>query len=310
MPSSYTHQILAETVYESLPENVRERLVFLPEYYLGAQGGDVFYFYNMTGGAKNFGKYFHRKNIYGVFSSFLESARSGDAHVLSYIAGYVTHYAADTVFHPYVYWLCAKEKERSGRKKENFHARIESDLDTYFVNQFKRESVSEYEYPLRYGDLEFPSVCKMLSAASEAGGNPPVTEKLFRRSVKRFIRFQNFFKGVHEGRRKALYGAEKLLRLPHTLSGLFRRESWEERYLNAERREWYYPSDPEKTSRESADELFFRAQREAVRLISLFFIALDGGGKLPEEDFSSHFLTGIPGGEEKSAVLSAAPAKQ
>ena len=52
MPSSYTHQLIAEQIAEALPENIKSRVSFMPEYFFGAQGGDVFYFYNIAGGGK------------------------------------------------------------------------------------------------------------------------------------------------------------------------------------------------------------------------------------------------------------------
>lgn len=294
MPSSYTHQIIAEEIAGSLPENVKSRIPFAPEYFLGAQGGDVFYFYNIAGGQKNIGKYFHRRNTYGIFSSFLESARTDGAHAVSYAAGYITHYAADTVFHPYVYWLCKRQKETTGRKRDNFHGISESDLDTYFVQKYKRMPVNEYGLPLRTEDLALAEIYPLLSRAVACGsGEKALQERGLRRAVKRFFSFQNFFSDRHFRRRKALYGAEKLFHAPHCFSGLYRREKYDGTCLNAERGEWYYPADPNVTSRESADELFGRSVREGVRLICAFFIALDGGAPLGEEDFSKHFLTGL-----------------
>ena len=138
MPSLYTHQILAEKVKELLPERTRRYITRDSEYYLGAQGGDVFYLYKMREGQKNLGKYLHRKNVYMVFCNFLEAARSGDGGVTSYIAGYITHYAGDIVFHPYVYSLLNRlEFEDTGNWKGNRHALIESDMDSYFVRKYK-----------------------------------------------------------------------------------------------------------------------------------------------------------------------------
>lgn len=70
MPSLYTHQILAEKVMELLPERTRRYVTREGEYFLGAQGGDVFYLYKMREGQKNLGKYLHRKNVYMVFCNF------------------------------------------------------------------------------------------------------------------------------------------------------------------------------------------------------------------------------------------------
>lgn len=293
MPSSYTHQLIAEKTAEELPENIKNRLLFMPEFYLGAQGGDVLYFYNMAGREKNVGKYFHRRNVYGVFTSFLETARAGDARALSYIAGYITHYAADTVFHPYVYWLARTQKEKTGRKRDNIHARSESDFDSYFVQKIKRVRINEYEYPVKYADLDMDAV---LPALRDACKERELTGRGLRRAVKRFFRMQEFFADRHLKRGRALYAVESVLHAPHFFSGLYRRENYNKAYLNDEREEWHYLAAPEKTSHESADELFERSVKESVRLICAFFIALDGGEELSREDFGRHFLTGIAEG--------------
>ena len=108
-----------------LPERTRRYVTREGEYFLGAQGGDVFYLYKMREGQKNLGKYLHRKNVYMVFCNFLEAARSGDGCVTSYIAGYITHYAGDIVFHPYVYSLLNRlEFEDTGNWKGNRHAPV------------------------------------------------------------------------------------------------------------------------------------------------------------------------------------------
>ena len=311
MPSSYTHQLIAEKTAELLPENIKNRVTFLPEYYLGAQGGDVFYFYNIAGGTKNIGKYFHRRNIYGVFSSVLRSAAEGDGRALSYIAGYITHYAADTVFHPYVYWRAREEKIKTGRKKDNFHALIESDFDSYFVQKYKRLGVNEYVWPVRYADLDCKAVFPMLAAAVACGQEErPLKEHAFCRAVKRFIRFQNFFSDRSFRRGRALHGTEKFLHLPHFFSGLYRRQNFNAAFLNEAREEWHYLAAPGLTSHESADELFEKSVKQAARLIGAFFIALDGGTALPEEDFCLQFLTGLPQGQadldEKGEPIAAA----
>lgn len=245
----------------------------------------------MAGREKNVGKYFHRRNIYGVFSSFLQSASACAPAALCYMAGYITHYAADTVFHPYVYWLARTQKQKTGRKKDNIHARSESDFDSYFVQKIRRVGVNEYEYPVRYGDLDFGALFPVLKAACT---ERELTERGVRRAVRRFFRMQEFFSDRHLRRGKALYGLESVLHAPHFFSGLYRREHCDEAYLNRERGEWHYPADPEKVSHESVDELFGRSVKEGVRLICAFFIALDGGQTLSEEDFGKHFLTGLP----------------
>lgn len=295
MPSSYTHQLIAEKIYEGLSAECRAAVSPRADYFLGAQGGDVFYFYNMTGGRKNIGKYFHRRNVYGVFNSFAQSVREGaEEAAVSYIAGYVTHYVADTVFHPYVYWFTAREKERTGRRRDNFHALIESDLDSYFVQKEGKE-LTGYRLPtsadLAHPKAIFPAVERAVAAGD---GEVKLKERAFERAIDRFFRFQDAFEDPDGTRRRRLYGTEKTMRLPHFFSGLYRRTAPDVRYLNREHAEWYYPAEPSVRSRESADDLFSRSVQEGIRLTESFFRAAREGAVLDGTDFSRHFLTGLP----------------
>lgn len=290
MPSSYTHQLIAEAVLARLKGEGKELFSACADYFLGAQGGDVLYFYNMAGREKNVGKYFHRRNVYGVFSSFLRSARGGDAHVRAYIAGYITHYAADTVFHPYIYHYCRAMRAETGKKRDHFHARAESDLDTYFVQTRAGVPVSGYRLPLRFDEICVPAV---FAALAPACTERALTERGVRRAIARFLRVQAFFADSRRGR--AVYAAESILHAPRVFSGLCRREGIDGRVLNGQHAPWAYPADPAVLSREGADELFMRSVKEGVRLVLAFFAAADGGGELDPQAFGKHFLTGLSG---------------
>ena len=147
------------------------------------------------------------------------------------------------------------------------------------------------------GDGIGPEVMEAaLGVLKAACAERELTERGVRRAVRRFFRMQEFFSDRHLRRGKALYGLESVLHAPHFFSGLYRRENYNKAYLNEEREEWHYLAAPEKTSHESADELFERSVKESVRLICAFFIALDGGEELSREDFGRHFLTGIAEG--------------
>lgn len=294
MPSLYTHQILAEKVMELLPERTRRYVTREGEYFLGAQGGDVFYLYKMREGQKNLGKYLHRKNVYMVFCNFLEAARSGDGCVTSYIAGYITHYAGDIVFHPYVYSLLNRlEFEDTGNWKGNRHALIESDMDSYFVRKYKDLTPHEYKYPLSYSDISCESLFRLMEDSTGERTKRNVRMHAFKTAVKRFIRYNRWLHDGTGGKKKFVYGTEKLFHIPHTLSSLIHRADYDESYFNLERAPWRYPND---------DSLVFtdgrgrtvrpRRVRERTPDHPLFD-CLENGTPLEYNDFSKHFLTGL-----------------
>lgn len=101
MPTSLTHQLLAEEVYASLPNARCEEIASLAHYYLGAQGADICFFCPPFSKKRNLGHVLHGRSSLLFFRLLRRSAKT-DPLVRSYAYGYITHYAADTVFHPFV----------------------------------------------------------------------------------------------------------------------------------------------------------------------------------------------------------------
>ena len=215
--------------------------------------------------------------------------------IFSYVAGYIAHYAADTVFHPFVYGMqekliAAAKAGEKGLARVSLHSYVESDLDTYFVRAKKGLAVSDYVLPSCAASLQalHPVVC--------AASGVPFGRRAFRRSFRRFSRYVRTFRDRTYRKRGALYAIEKVFFLPHLASAQCRRKEEDARCVNAEHALWRNPSVPQFCSREGAEELFARAVSEGVRLIGVFFAALQSGAPLPEADFNKHFLTGA---EEK-----------
>ena len=296
MPSTHTHALIAEEVLAALPENVRAQIVSEKEYFAGAQGADVYFFLRFCADTeKNVGKSLHRRGIYKSFSALLDAAREGDAAVRSYAAGYITHYAADTVFHPFVYGTqeklaAARAAGERALRRVSLHSYIESDLDAHFLSERGREGRTE-RTALSSGAAE-----KLYPAVRAAYGGTPFTPRSFRRSFRRFALYERVFSNARPRRRKVFRALETVCFAPHVCSVLCRRQTPDPRCVNAAREQWRNPSDPAFTSHESADELFARAVREGVRLVCAFFIALEGNGELAEADFSKNYLTGAAEG--------------
>lgn len=292
MPAEYTHQIIAEKVYEALPEKLRSRIGDLFSFDLGAQGADIFYFLHLFR-RKNLGKVFHNEKVYETFEAFRKAAVNADETVLSYIAGYITHYAADCVFHPYVYSLTQKFYKEEPSRRVRWHSYIESDLDTYFVKKFCQTSVNRYECRLRKGNGGSKEIAALIRAVCAANGLPNVSENSLRRAISRYFLFERFFTDKNFRKRRFFERSEQLLHLPQVLSVLCRREEPDQRILNGSKEHWSNLSDPGPIYEDNADSLFDLAVRESCRLICQFFCNLQEGKALSREDFGKGFLSGV-----------------
>ena len=122
MPDYFTHAILADVIFERLDRDRRALITDRKLYRLGAQGGDVFFMYNLSR-TSNLGRKLHGLDARHVFKE-LAAANP------SYAAGFATHYALDSTLHPAVYAF------EEGAKSAFAHLAFEKDLGLYVSRKF------------------------------------------------------------------------------------------------------------------------------------------------------------------------------
>ncbi len=122
MPDLFTHSILSDIIYEQLEKTVRDRICDRKLYALGAQGGDVFFMYNLNKNS-NLGRRLHALDAQFVFENLCKSNPS-------YAAGFATHYAVDSTIHPAVYAF------ESTSHAPFAHLAFEKDLGLYVSRKF------------------------------------------------------------------------------------------------------------------------------------------------------------------------------
>lgn len=297
MPSSITHQLIAEEALKRFPKEAAEAVAGAPdEYFLGAQGPDVFFFYRI--GSKkeyNLGKYLHRYRVFDVFGLFLRVLRQDgeDGRVprlqleertqaLAYILGYLTHYCADSSFHPFVYQYLQKTQAT-----KIVHQQMENDWDVYFLNEKRGESAEHFTFGFSPKSLiAHKTTARLFHFLAEHLEREEVKERRFNRGVNNFYRYLRFFhKRCYKSQRR-WERTEKLFHTKKYLSALYPRENPDPDYLSGED---YYELALGRGR--NADELFDRAVNESVRLANAFLEAVNGG-ELLREDFGRGLLTG------------------
>ncbi|MGN1061029.1 MAG: zinc dependent phospholipase C family protein [Candidatus Coproplasma sp.] len=123
MPDYFSHAICAQKILENCNKKTRSLICDSALFYLGAQGGDVFFTYKLNLGQHNLGKRLHAISAYKLFNLLSE----GD---LSYACGFATHYAIDSTLHPAVYAF------ESNCRTPFAHMRFESDLGLYISRKY------------------------------------------------------------------------------------------------------------------------------------------------------------------------------
>ena len=123
MPDYFSHGVCAEIIYEKLESKYRSKITSKTLYLLGAQGGDVFFAYNIKPTKTNLGRSMHAANALDLF----EKLTRGNP---SYCAGFATHYALDCTLHPEIY---AYEKTQ---RSPLAHMRFENDLGLFISRKY------------------------------------------------------------------------------------------------------------------------------------------------------------------------------
>ena len=137
MPDYFTHVIAADKIYERLNGDIKFKIKSRNLYILGAQGGDVFFAYNMKWSKTNLGRDLHNKNAVDLFKRLYLGNPS-------YAAGFATHYALDCIVHPIVYAYTEEKKLLFA------HQNFEMDIGLYVSKFYRmRRTILPREYVLQ-----------------------------------------------------------------------------------------------------------------------------------------------------------------
>ena len=137
MPDYFTHVIAADKIFERLSGDIKHKINSRNLYVLGAQGGDVFFAYNMKWSKTNLGRDLHNKDAVELFKKLYLGNTS-------YAAGFAAHYALDCTVHPVVYAFT------DGSKSLFAHQNFERDIGLYVSKFYRmRRTILPREYVLQ-----------------------------------------------------------------------------------------------------------------------------------------------------------------
>lgn len=154
MPGFTTHYLFGVKAYNDLPNNYLKHVIskYRWLYQIGLQGPDIF-FYNIPilrhRDYRNVGSHMHEYHVNRFFLNCLNeiaaiSSKQQREQAISYMAGFLCHYAADSICHPYVYGRIQYETDGKGSRFHGLHAELENDIDTLLLRKFKHKKPSEF----------------------------------------------------------------------------------------------------------------------------------------------------------------------
>ena len=181
MPSVYTHFLMARQSFLALPPRIQAKITpHIHLYYFGAQGADFCFFYKFLRRKNgNFGSHLHRKGGLNTFQSLQAHAAQSSA-MFAYAAGYITHYAADTILHPYVY--------AASGKSILIHSRLESALDYQYGKVYAKTAWEDYKRYFRpkLDKNEKQALYALYADIAQKCGFPPLVKPAFFRAISIF----------------------------------------------------------------------------------------------------------------------------
>ena len=181
MPSVYTHHIVARETLKRLPEQLQDKIKpHLSLYFFGAHGADFCFFYKfLQPRMQNIGSFLHRTGGYDAFC-VLKAFAAHDERALAYAFGYITHYAADVAFHPFVY--------KAAGKSLLTHSRVENAIDALLYGSYFKNNREGYEryFRKKLTSDEENEVFLLYAAIAAKVGFPPLLRRPFSRAIRVF----------------------------------------------------------------------------------------------------------------------------
>ncbi len=311
MPASYIHICAAsDAVLKWAPEDEK---INLNAVLAGAEGPDpLFYSFITKKGMQSLPELASRmhKTRTGAFLDELAKNAQGSALLKSFVYGFLSHYATDTVCHPYIFTKSFEDGKFSGDK----HCKYEHALETYVFrrkgNMVGLPRQMEGYARLGFGEKKeiaalltktiakvFPEVTVSAAQIKKSFGHSVFFAGLLRKcALKKNSLLLNIAKKTPIA---GLADSHLMANLPVTafdggltLSGF----KWDD-MLNKGHNEWRSPWEPERQRTESFDELFGKAVERSKQFMEGAKALFDK--KVSKEEFSAihgdmSYDSGIP----------------
>lgn len=157
MPNALTHSYIAEQTFLALPKSVQDAVrPYRRLYDLGCLGPDLLMglVFNDDFDKKNAGERLHTEFVYAGFKNGADYCREhpSDRAVYAYLLGSLTHYAADSTIHPYVYEYVEHRMRQKFDPILNgcLHTIVETEMDVYVGHYFLKGKKADTFWRFRF----------------------------------------------------------------------------------------------------------------------------------------------------------------
>jgi hypothetical protein len=279
-----THAYFAKDTYDRLDEFTKHRIDIETLKTFG-QGPDILFFYNIINlkcgkNVRIFGKYMQKHNTQDFFINLIkyikEKRLESNKQVMSFLYGFIMHYALDMTIHPFVFYKTGRYNRRDKKtyKYNGLHSDMETYIDCYLIHNnehIKPRKFKMYNYYCNVNKFSRPLNNTIDYVFKKTYGKDNMA-KIYFDSLKEMKLFLKIFRYDPTGIKKKFYKFLDMI-----FPGYFiKKESLsydmdhktKKHYLNLEKNKWNHPKDENEIYDYSFIELYHIALSRAVNLIN------------------------------------------
>lgn len=277
------YNAISSLEYPNIKRIINEHISF---YYLGAQGPDIFFYYNVWPWAdgksvNNLASILHKHNtqLFLIESyHYIHSISSiKDREImLAYFYGFLSHYALDQISHPFIFYYSGvtDPKDNSTSLFKYEHKLFECSLDTILRNNYSASNEhlkTQHDIvklteaiPLAF-DTFFQYIFKKVYDVDIVDSCASIAAKSMYKVIK-------FLYDPRHMKKHVLVIFEKLINKPLAYSTAVFPVSLDNRldYMNTSKKQWLHPCDDTIKSTHSFMELFEKATKLTAEYINAF----------------------------------------
>lgn len=285
MPDAWTHILCAEDVIREIPDGkYRNMLINNKELYnFGAQGPDPllyckFYNPHKRKFMKKLSQVLHTAKtsefLIFLIESLSESNNSKEFEKLfAYLSGFITHYALDTLGHPFVYYFGGvyNPKYSSTKKYDIYHKQLEVIIGTIEIKT--RWGKDAYNTPIfkqiEIGEGIPTCINKLIYKGFWKIHKIKVEENLIENSYKDMKKGLKYLMDESGWKRKIIYAIEEMcskkFRIKASIYPKYINETLD--YLNKDHRKWNHPCNLNEVYYNDFNEIYQEAVKSSSQMI-------------------------------------------
>ncbi|MBE6160936.1 MAG: hypothetical protein E7158_01770 [Firmicutes bacterium] len=300
MPQLITHNIFATEVYENLNQDIQKSICnSLPIYKMYAQSFDTFIYYFSLNFKKvklmtNLRKKGHKTKVNKYFINMINNIKTlnleKNEEALAYLFGSITHYVLDSTCHPFIFYktgVYSKNNKKDTNKYKGLHMNMETNIDAFFyINKFKKSfhkvnTTKDFIPKIKFSKNLELIMNKTIKDTFNIDNSAKYYFKGYNNSRWLYPLIINDKHGIKIKIYKVL---DKLLFFTNYKFEYFSTYIKQPKiyYLNIEHKKWVFPSNEKIKSNESFIDLYNKAIKKAIILITGAYNVLNGTVKIEE----------------------------